>query len=225
MRNKLSIRRKREGEGGGEAPATALSLATLRGSAPRRARKRRVLLPLRHLVNKRSELSRSRRMLPRTISFSVRLTPVARPQPTPIYPVALQLMCSRVEPCPSAPLTYPLQFQFSFYRPPILHHTPSRTHQTRDLGFTSARENVSLTLSFSFSLPSIRSFLSSSPSLSLRVSFASPPLSVLRSAALFVLEIRRGLPDPPFSCAVINYYLLAIHPRTRYPRRGYAGGN
>lgn len=125
-----------------------------------RAKTYRVLLPLRHLVNKRSELSRSRRMLPRTISFSVRLTPVARPQPTPIYPVALQLMCSRVEPCPSASLTYPPQFQFSFY-PPTLRCVPSRTHRTRDLGFASARENVSLALSFSFSLPSIPSFLPS----------------------------------------------------------------
>lgn len=224
------MRRKRKGEGGKRSTGRHVGFSNFaRKCSTTRAKTYRVLLPLRHLVNKRSELSRSRRMLPRTISFSVRLTPVARPQPTPIYPVALQLMCSRVEPCPSASLTYPPQFQFSFYRPP----SAVSPREPTELGISASppRERTFLSLSLSlsrylrfppFSLPFSFSL---SLSLSLPLSFASPPLSVLRSAALFVLEIRRGLPDPLFSCAVINYYLLAIHPRTRYPRRGCVGGN
>ena len=152
---------------------------------------------------------------------------MVRPQPTPIYPVALQLMCSRVEPCPSP--TFSSQFQFSYHPlTPLL-----RPFELTEPGISALppRENVSLSLSLSLSCfleiarSSLPLCLFPSRSFFLPLSASPASVGVLRSATLFVLEIRRGLPDPLFSCAVINYYLLAIHPRTRYPRKGCDGRN
>lgn len=160
------MRRKRKGEGRKRSTGRHVGFSNFaRKCSTTRAKTYRVLLPLRHLVNKRSELSRSRRMLPRTISFSVRLTPVARPQPTPIYPVALQLMCSRVEPCPSASLTYPPQFQFSFYRPP----SAVSPREPTELGISASppRERTFLSLSLFLFLATFDSLLSPFLSLSL----------------------------------------------------------
>lgn len=155
------------------------------------------------------------------ISFSVRLTPVARPQPTPIYPVALQLMCSRVEPCPLSPhLPIPISV---LLLPPACSFAPLNPPNSGSRLCVCKRMLPSLSLFPK--LPSICPFISLSPlSVSLLL-YLFLAFSLVRSAVLFVLEIRRGLPDPPFSCAVINYYLLAIHPWTRYPREGCIGGN
>jgi len=149
-----------------------------------------------------------------------------QPQPTPIYPVALQLMCSRVKPCPPLPLLIPI----SVLLPPA-YSLLLRPFELTEPGISALppRENASLSFARARFLGIARSSppLCLFPSLSIFLPLSSSPASVgvLRSATLFVLEIRRGLPDPPFSCAVINYYLLAIHPRTRYPRKGCDGGN
>ena len=103
------------------------------------------------------------------------------------------------------------------------------------------RENTSLSLSLSLSLsrpfsvlfvstlripdvlfvPLSCSPVFSFPLVSLFL-FRWPPTSSARArvCSLFVLEIRSGLPNPLFSCAVINYYLLAIHP-SRTPNELY----
>lgn len=140
-------------------------------------------------------------------------------------------MCSRVEPSPPwlpSSQTAPNFSPLSTSTLTVSLSPTSETHPTQDLGFASTREYFSFSLapslSLSFSPPSL--FLSRSLSmlgifLSFRFYARIPAvLFVFRSFAflfpvrsLFVLEIRSGLPNPLFSCAVINYYLLAIHPR------------
>lgn len=129
-------------------------------------------------------------------------------------------MCSRVEPCSPPHLPIPISVLLPTRSPSSF--APSNSPNPGSRLCLHER----MFLSFSLSLPSNRSFVSPSLSLSFFLPLSPSPasVSVLRSAALFVLEIRRGLPDPPFSCAVINYYLLAIHPRTRYPRKGCETG-
>ena len=203
--------------------------------------------------------------------FPLSLRQWRRPQPVSIYPVALQLMCSRVEPSPPLPLGSPP------HRPPpisaLFPHLPlpfppplslslslslfchTETHPTQDLGFASTREYFSLSFSRDPSpcfsclvLPQRENSLSLSVCVEALLSvlfvstlripdvlfvplsfplvssflFRRPPTSsaAARVCSLFVLEIRSGLPNPLFSCAVINYYLLAIHP-SRIPNELY----
>lgn len=136
--------------------------------------------------------------LPRSPTYSIEAyaSGVASPQPVSIYPVALQLMCSRVEPGPPfAPLPSDRpQFQPSFhiypYRPPL--SSPLRLRNppnSGSLGFASTREYFPFSLSLS-SL-SLFSFLRS-------VSRTSSSFFPSSHRSLFVLEIRTGLPNPPF---------------------------
>lgn len=133
-------------------------------------------------------------------------------------------MCSRVEPSPPwlpSSQTAPNFSPLSTSTLTVSLSPTSETHPTQDLGFASTREYFSFSLAFSLSLsldpfPRLASF---SPFVSTLV-FRPFSLFVFYSFAflfsvrsLFVLEIRSGLPNPLFSCAVINYYLLAIHPR------------
>lgn len=132
--------------------------------------------------------------LPRSRTYSIEAyaSGVASPQPVSIYPVALQLMCSRVEPSPpslpssqTAPnfsplststLTVPLS-------PPLLLLSASETHPTQDLGFASTREY------FPFS-PSLPPSLSLSSSFSLFVSPLRIPDLLLLLLAPFSLCFR-----------------------------------
>lgn len=182
-----------------------------------------VLLPLRHLVNKRSELSRSYSSHAPENDFVFRSAYASGAAPTHPYiprrPAVNVFQGGTLPPpplppshpnfsSPTHPLTLLLRRPFELTEPGISALPPrERTFLSLSRFLRSARSSLPL---FPFVLP---------PSLT------PASVGVLRSATLFVLEIRRGLPDPPFSCAVINYYLLAIHPRTRYPRKGCDGGN
>lgn len=181
-----------------------------------------VLLPLRHLVNKRSELSRSYSSHAPENDFVFRSAYASGAAPThPYIPRRPAVNVFQGGTLPPSHLPIPI----SVLLPPA-HPPPSPPSNSPNPGSRLCLHERTF-LSFSLSLPSNRSFISPSLSLSFFLPLSPSPASVgvLRSATLFVLEIRRGLPDPPFSCAVINYYLLAIHPRTRYPRKGCDGGN
>lgn len=140
--------------------------------------------------------------LPRSRTYSIEAyaSGVASPQPVSIYRrPAVNVFQGGTQP-PFAPLLSDRpQFQPSFhiypYRPPsplLLLLSASETHPTQDLGFASTREYFP----FSPSLP---------PSHSPRPSLFSFLRSVSRTfssssshRSLFVLEIRTGLPNPPF---------------------------
>lgn len=97
--------------------------------------------------------------LPRSPTYSIEAyaSGVASPQPVSIYPVALQLMCSRVEPGPpslpspqTAPNFSPLSTStLTVPLSPLL--SASETHPTQDLSGSPQRENISLSLSLSIS--------------------------------------------------------------------------
>lgn len=182
----------------------------------------RVLPPLRHSVNKRSELSRTYHFPENDFVFRSAYASGAAPTHPyiPRRPAVNVFQGGTLSPLlPPLHLLTPISV---LLLPPAL--SPLRPFK---LGISALplRENVSLSLSFSCFLRFVHLSLSFSSPFSPPLSLLLVLVGVLRSVALFVLEIRRGLPDPPFSCAVINYYLLAIHPRTRYPREGCIEGN
>lgn len=111
----------------------------------------RVLPPLRHSVNKRSELSRTYHVARsrERFRFPFGLRQWRGPQPTPIYPVALQLMCSRVEPCPLSPhLPIPISV---LLLPPAFSFAPSNPPNSGSRLCRCERMFLSPSLSFPFS--------------------------------------------------------------------------
>lgn len=140
--------------------------------------------------------------LPRSRTYSIEAyaSGVASPQPVSIYPVALQLMCSRVEPSPpllpssqTAPNFSPLSTS-TLTVPPLLSSSSSPPPKPTQLRISGSpqRENISLSLPPSLPphspRPSLFSFLRS----------VSRTFSSSSHRSLFVLEIRTGLPNPPF---------------------------
>lgn len=107
-----------------------------------------VLLPLRHLVNKRSELSRSYSSHAPENDFVFRSAYASGAAPThPYIPRRPAVNVFQGGTLPPAPLP-PSHPNFSSPTHPLtLLLRPLRTHRTRDLGFASTRENVSLSLS------------------------------------------------------------------------------
>lgn len=159
----------------------------------------------------------------RAIPFSIELTPVASP-PTRLYiprRPAVNVFQGGTQP-PLAPLLPDRpQFQPSFHIYPYRFPLSNLRNPPNSGSRVCLNERIFLFLArvLSLSLDPFPRLASFSPFVSTLV-FRPFSLFVFYSFAflfsvrsLFVLEIRSGLPNPLFSCAVINYYLLAIHPR------------
>jgi len=128
-----------------------------------------VLLPLRHLVNKRSELSRSYSSHAPKNDFVFRSAYASGAAPThPYIPRRPAVNVFQGETLSPPPTSHP-NFSSPTTRllPPP---SPLRTHRTRDLGFASTRERFSLFRTRA--LPWNCSFVS--PSLSFSLSFYLP---------------------------------------------------